>query len=1020
MNRTLSLMCMLILITFSLPLNAQNGKVTGCITDSDGLPVIGASILVKGTTNGIISDLDGNYILENVPMESTLIYSFVGYDTQNIVYKGQSKIDVQLKTSAIALEEVVAIGYEVKKKSVVTGAISSIDSDDLLQSKPANAVNALSGRVSGVNVVTNSGQPGSAPKLVIRGVGTNGNSNPLFVIDGLPMDDMNSVNPNDIESMEVLKDATSAAIYGARAANGVVLITTKKGKKGKTSLAYDGYYGFSTVAKKPTMLNDEQYIMLMKEFADNDDMPLAGGVPTAPTGYNTDWFNEILNTAPVTEHNITANFGSDKGSSLLSLNYLDQNGIIGEDASFYKRFSTRLNSSYSINDFLSVGANVNYAYIENSGVATGINGYNPISYAYNIDPTTPVYDENSNDTFGYGVSPVPYSRMWNPIAFMDEAPKNKNITQQFFGNVYAEITFIKDLVFRTDFGINHRNFRGRMFAPKFFHSAECKEDNSRVEQSTNANSSWQWENTLRYKKSFGEHSTSVLLGTSASRDVYEFMAGTRNKYPNEAMTNENYWYLNAGDVMTSANSGGANPRHSMFSYFARLSYNYAEKYMAEVVVRRDGSSNFGPNNRYATFPGVSLGWNVSNEKFWKIKNFDVFKLRFSWGQNGNERISPFSYTSIIGNNYNYTFGNAITVGSAPNNLVNPDVKWETSEQFNVGADMTFYNGMIRASFDWFKKSTKDLLFQPTVEAIRGNNAAFRNLGNITNQGVEMQMTFNKNWNEINFSISANASYLKNEVVKIGNANGYTDGGSWRTSVNVTRMEEGHAMGYFRLYKNLGIFQNEEQIQNYKSKDGKVIQPDAVPGDFIWQDTNNDGQITDEDRTDCGNPWPKWTFGLNLGADWRGIDMTIFLTGKAGYKVFSDIYRQEAYGRSNLPSFYLDRWRKEGDDNGVPRLSSKDPNGNFGKPSDFYLYDGSHLKISSLEVGYSFPTKLINKLMLNKARIYAAIDNLATFTSYPFMDPEVGNMAGGNILSTGIDYGTYPQARTFRFGLSLNF
>ena len=338
----------------------------------------------------------------------------------------------------------------------------------------------------------------------------------------------------------------------------------------------------------------------------------------------------------------------------------------------------------------------------------------------------------------------------------------------------------------------------------------------------------------------------------------------------------------------------------------------------------------------------------------------------------------------------------------------------------IDADMTFYNGMIRASFDWFKKSTKDLLFQPTVEAIRGNNAAFRNLGNITNQGVEMQMTFNKNWNEINFSISANASYLKNEVVKIGNANGYTDGGSWRTSVNVTRMEEGHAMGYFRLYKNLGIFQNEEQIQNYKSKDGKVIQPDAVPGDFIWQDTNNDGQITDEDRTDCGNPWPKWTFGLNLGADWRGIDMTIFLTGKAGYKVFSDIYRQEAYGRSNLPSFYLDRWRKEGDDNGVPRLSSKDPNGNFGKPSDFYLYDGSHLKISSLEVGYSFPTKLINKLMLNKARIYAAIDNLATFTSYPFMDPEVGNMAGGNILSTGIDYGTYPQARTFRFGLSLNF
>ena len=934
------------------------------------------------------------------------------------MYKGQSTIDVQLKTSAIALDEVVAIGYEVKKKSVVTGAISSIDSDDLLQSKPANAVNALSGRVSGVNVVTNSGQPGSAPKLVIRGVGTNGNSNPLFVIDGLPMDDMNSVNPNDIESMEVLKDATSAAIYGARAANGVVLITTKKGKKGKTSLAYDGYYGFSTVAKKPTMLNDEQYIMLMKEFADNDDMPLAGGVPTAPTGYNTDWFNEILNTAPVTEHNITANFGSDKGSSLLSLNYLDQNGIIGEDASFYKRFSTRLNSSYSINDFLSVGANVNYAYIENSGVATGINGYNPISYAYNIDPTTPVYDENSNDTFGYGVSPVPYSRMWNPIAFMDEAPKNKNITQQFFGNVYAEITFIKDLVFRTDFGINHRNFRGRMFAPKFFHSAQCKEDNSRVEQSTNANSSWQWENTLRYKKSFGEHSTSVLLGTSASRDVYEFMTGTRNKYPNEAMTNENYWYLNAGDVMTSANSGGANPRHSMFSYFARLSYNYAEKYMAEVVVRRDGSSNFGPNNRYATFPGVSLGWNVSNEKFWKIKNFDVFKLRFSWGQNGNEKIGSFGYTTTMTGGNNYSFGvssnGVIHSGTKPTSLANPDLRWETSEQLDFGFDSRFFNNSLSFSFDWFKKDTKDMLMERPIPLYVGSGSPLSNVGTLTNQGIELEVGYKLSVDKVNLSFLANASYVKNEIKNLGNQTGYIDKESLPTLGTVSRNENGYPIGYFFGYKAIGVFQTQEEIDSYISPaTGKPIQPNAAPGDTKFEDLNGDGVISDdnEDRTMIGNPNPDWMVGLTVAADWNGFDLSAFFQGSFGADVFDALRRYEL-AAVNYTSDALERWTGPGTSNSMPRIVLGDTPKNF-RPSTLLVHDASFLRLRNLQVGYTLPAQLTRKAYIQRLRFYASFDNLLTITGYKGMDPEIGS-------TMGIDKGVYPQARVYTFGLNLTF
>ena len=1007
-----------------LSVSAQTGTVTGNITDSEGFPVIGASVVVKGTTNGVISDMDGNYSLSNISNGTVLLFSFVGLESQEVKYNGQSVINIVMKTSSVLLDEVVAIGYEVKKKSVVTGAISSLNSKEMLKARPTNVVNALNGRVSGVNVVTNSGQPGSAPKLVIRGVGTNGNSNPLYVIDGLPMDDMNSVNPNDIESIEILKDATSAAIYGARAANGVVLITTKKGEEGKTSISYDGYYGFSTVQKKPDMLNALEYTQLMKEFAANDGNEVQNGIVTEPNGIDTDWFDELFNTAPITEHNVTATLGSKQGSSLLSVNYLNQDGIVGEDKSSFERVTARLNSSYNINKFIKVGANINYAYTEKIGVATGTNGWNPIQYAYNIEPTVPVYDPDSDDTFGYGTSTTGYGRTWNPLAFMDESAQGTNITQHLYGNIFAEITLYKDLVFKTDFGVNHKNNRSRSYSPIFYHTPDNKSDKNTISQNSHSNSSWQWENTLRYKKEFGDHNISVLLGTSATEGRYEYINASRNNLPNEALTNEWYWYLNAGDVMTSTNSGSANARHAMFSYFSRLSYNYAEKYMAEFVIRRDGSSNFGPKNKYAVFPGFSLGWNISNEKWWNVKNFDSFKLRASWGQNGNERISAFSYTSIIGNVYNYTFGKTPTVhiGSAPNSLVNENVRWETSEQLNIGADMAFFGGMLRGSIDWFKKDTKDLLFQPTLESIRGNQSAYRNMGKISNQGVEFQLTFNKSFGDVNLTASGNVSYLHNEVVKIGNSNGYLDGGLWRETTNITRMQEGYTMGYFRLYKTLGIFQNWDEVNNYKYPDGTLIQPDAQPGDFIWQDTDGKNGITEADRVDCGNPWPKWTFGMNLGAEWKGWDFNIFLTGKADFNVYAAWFRNEGYGRANLPSFYLDRWQKEGDDNGVPRLSIEDPNGNFQKPSDFYLYDASYLKIGSLELGYSFPQKLITKVLLTKARIYAAIDNVATFTSYPFMDPEVGDMRanGNNVLENGIDYGIYPQARTFRFGVSLSF
>ena len=1015
------LLCFLILsIGCSFQVWAQSGNVSGTITDSDGYTVPGANVVVKGTTNGSISDLDGVYNLSNVPLNSVISFSFIGMKTSEVPYTGQSKINVKLRNDAIALDEVVAVGYEVKKKSVVTGAISSLNNEQIMKAKPTNAISALGGRVSGVTLMPASGQPGSVPKLVIRGIGTNGNSNPLYVIDGLPMSDMNSINPSDIASMEILKDATSTAIYGARGANGVVLITTRQGKKGKTELSYDGYFGWSSAQSTMDMMNTKQYSTIIPEFYQNAGQDIPAWFTGLNTSNDTDWVNDILETAPVTEHNVTATLGSEKGSTLLSVGYLDQNGIMGGDKSFFKRYSARMNNIYEINKFIKVGANLNYNYIDRNGVAGGTNGWNPMTYALVMDPTTPSHSTTDNvDTFGYPISPVPFSRMWNPYSFMEVTSNGTNHTQRFYGNAFAEITMLKDLVFKSDIGVNLYNNDTRSFAPKYEHGTNMSTKNT-VTQASNSSSFWQWENTLRYKKSFGKHTGSILLGTTASQEKSEYMNASRNNYAEGTFDKSNYWYLSAGDVATMANASGASPEHNLYSIFGRLSYNYDEKYMAEVVLRRDGSSNFGSNNQYATFPGLSLGWNISREDFWNIKNFDSLKLRASWGQNGNEAISAFSYTSIISNNYKYPLGENQTIytGSAPESLVNPNVKWETSEQLDLGADMMFFGGKLTATVDFYTKTTKDLLMRPTLEMVRGNEAAFFNVGEIRNAGFEMQVGYNEKIGEVDFSASVNASYLKNEVKQMVNDNSFIEGGLWRTTVNITRMETGFPMGYFNLYKTNGIFQNEADVQNYKSSDGTVIQPDAQPGDFKWKDSNDDGLIGPDDRTNCGNPWPKWTMGATFSAAWRGFDLSVFLRGKFDYKLYSAQLRNEGYGRANLPVYYMDRWTNEGMNKGVPRLTMDDKNENFIKPSDFYLYDASFIKIGNIELGYSFPIHWLKSVKIQKARIYFSMDNVATFTDYPYLDPEVGTM--DNLLDTGLDYGMYPQSRATRVGLSLTF
>ncbi|MFR9627298.1 MAG: TonB-dependent receptor [Rikenellaceae bacterium] len=1024
LNSYLSCVLFVVFATTSV---AQAAKVTGTLTDArSGDPMIGASIMVEGTQIGITTGIDGTFTLDDVPAQGNLVFSYMGYKPQTAAITDNKSYSISLAEDLQSLDEVVVVGYEVKKKSVVTGAISSLSSDELNKAKPANAVNALSGRVSGVNVIATSAQPGTSPKLIIRGVGTNGDSNPLYVVDGLQMSNLDNINANDIASMEVLKDATSTAIYGARGANGVVLVTTKKGTKGRTSFTYDGYYGVSNVQTVTDMMNTEEYLYMMNTIYETSGIDIPSSILMTDNGVDTDWMDVIFDPAQVQEHNVSFSTAGDRGASLVSLGYLNQNGIMGGDKSNYQRFTLRTNNDYNINSYLHVGSNLNIAYVKKASMSTGANGWNPIRYAYCMDPMALPYDSVNGDSAGFGITTSNGTQCINPLAFIDAMADANNNAITLNGNVFAEVRPMENLVIRTDIGSNMGYVYNRSYQDPYYHTANFFNEQSTLTNTSSKSFGWQWENTASYKFSIQDHNFSVLAGISALSSDWETFTASRNGVMDEALTNDAYWYLNAGDVDTATNSGYATNTHTMQSYFGRISYNYQEKYMAEVVVRRDGSSNFGPSNKYATFPGLSFGWNIHNEDFWDVNNFNSLKLRLSWGQNGNESIDSFSYTSIINSDTNYTLGDTSSVvnGSTPDSLVNEDVKWETSEQLNIGVDMSFFDGKLSGSIDWFKKTTKDLLMQPTISGVYGNAAPYYNVGQISNSGIELMASYRNNVGKLNYNVSFNATYLNNNVDKVGNENGYIDGGYWLNKMNVTRMEEGHAMGYFRLYETDGIFNTQEEIDNYVGANGEKIQPDAVPGDFKWVDYNGDGQITDDDRHDMGNPWAKWTLGANISLDYKGFDFTMNITAKTNFKVMASNTRLEDYGSVNLPTFYLDHWSETNTDTNIPRLvtNSYDTNGNYSLPSDFYLYDGDYLSINLMEVGYSIPKRLINKAKIANLRVYVACDNVAKFDRYPFMSTEISDMAtyGQDILETGIDYGVYPVARTVRFGANIAF
>ena len=1064
------LLSVLFLLSFTLAsVYAQDIQVKGTVVSgTDDFPLPGVSVVVKGTTKGVITDIDGNFVI-SVPSNAVLSFTYIGFKSQEVPVEGKTTLNVVLNEDTETLEEVVVVGYGVQKKSVVTASIAKVSADDLENKAPVRMDNALKGLAAGVDVTSSSGQPGASPRVRIRGIGTINNSDPLYIVDGMPISGgLDFVNPNDIESIEVLKDAASGAIYGARAANGVILVTTKKGKLGKTSINYNFSYGWQSAWKRRDVTSATDYAILQNEkymnggqaplYADPYNLTDING--NSVTGFGTDWQDAVFNDgAPVVNHDVTISGATEKVNYYLSLGYYSQEGIVGGNygQSNYDRLTIRSNTSYNLIDatkersFLNkLDLSVNMAYMrthstgvsENSefgsilGSALYLSPILPITvsgaaadelvnYYETADPNNPskILYELPRDPNG-NIYTVPgyfgsYNEMNNPLAMMTLNPQ-KNYSHKFVPKFSIDLQLWDNLKYHFSYSAD-MSFWGYDGATvsKFYLSGNNNASHTSATANRQKNVTWQIENTLTYDKTFGKHTIGVVLGQSALKYKGDQLGGSRWNLVNPLKPSIDYATGNVVDGTAQFSVYGAPfVEHTMASMFGRLSYNYDERYMVQATVRRDGSSRFGPNNKYGIFPSFSAGWNVMNEAFMEGTRdwLSNLKVRFSWGKNGNDNIADFGYTSLTAMGNNVLFGkDAIKWnGSKASRLSNPDLKWEESEQTDIGIDLGFFNGALTASIDYYIKKTNGMIIEMPIPSYVGETKPLGNVGDMENKGVEFELGYKWNIGDAHFSVKGNATYLKNTLKNLGNDTGYIDlDGIQGLSGGGTRGSNGQPFPYFFGYKTAGVFQNVAEVQAYTNKDGDLIMPDAVPGDVRFVDVNGDGQITADDRTNIGNGTPDWTYGLNLNADWKGFDFNIFFQGVAGNEVFDGTFRSDVTS-GNYPSWMLGRWTGEGTSNKYPRLALGDDT-NW-QVSDLYVCDGSYFRLKNITVGYTLPQNLTRKVCIERLRIYFQAENLATWTKYWGFDPEISSGA----TSLGVDRGVYPQARTFTIGANISF
>ena len=1031
---------------------------SGTVTDENGDPIIGASVIESGNAkNGTVTDIDGHFTID-VAEGRNLVISYIGYETQTV--PARRNMTVVLKEDHQMLSDVVVIGYGVQKKSVVTASIAKVAAEDLEGKSPVRVDNALKGLAAGVNVTSSSGQPGAAPKVRIRGAGTINDSDPLYIVDGMPMGQggIDYLNPNDIESIEVLKDAASGAIYGSRAANGVILVTTKKGKKGKANISYNFSQGWQSSWRKRDVTSATDYAILQNEmyvnggsaplYADPYHLTDANGDPIK--GFGTDWQDLVFNdNAPVQNHDVSVSGATDKLNYFLSMGYYTQEGIVGGNygKSNYNRMSLRSNNIYNVYDMsdernflnkLDITVNLSYSRIKATGISENSEWGTILGSALYMSPLLPVtlkgdiaqrqidnyasYDllrDANGDPYTIPNYLGSYQEMNNPVAML-AVPETKNWTHKFVPQFVFDLQLWDNLKYHFNYSADLA-FWGSDGAVRslYYLSGNNKQEHTSASASKYQSTTWQLENTLTYDKTFGDHSFAVVLGQSAMKSKGDYLSGNRWNLVNPDKPSINYATGDVVDGIAQFGVAGAPwAEHTLSSLFARLSYNYAERYMLQATVRRDGSSRFGTNNRYATFPSVSLGWNLRNEPFMdgKASWLSTAKLRASWGKNGNESIGDFRYTVLTAMGNNVLLGKDALkyIGSKANGLANPDLKWEESEQTDIGIDLGFLNNALTFTADYYIKKTNGMLLTQPIPSYVGETKPIGNVGDMENSGFEFELGYKFHIADARFAIKGNATYLHNELKNLGNDTGYLDYDSVQgISGGGTRAMNGEPFPFFFGYKTDGIFQTMDEVNAYTNSTGGLIQPDARPGFVRFVDVNGDGAITPDDRTNIGNGTPTWTFGLNFNAEWKGFDFNLFLQGVSGADVLDGTYRSDVYS-GNYPTWMLDRWTGPGTSNKYPMLMLGD-DVNW-RMSDLYIHDASYCRIKNISLGYTLPQTLTKKFFVERLRFFVMAENLATWTKYWGFDPEISS--GGTSL--GVDRGIYPQARTYTIGFNITF
>ncbi|WP_297100405.1 TonB-dependent receptor [Draconibacterium sp.] len=979
----------------------QNEKtVKGTVTDSRGEPLPGVTVVLKGTTKGTTTDFDGNYSLSNIPADGILVFSFVGMQDVEESIQNKSELNVTMLEKTIGLEEVVAIGYGSQKKKDLTGSVVSVSTDDLKSLPLASVGEAMQGKAAGVQIIS-SGTPGNDPTFRIRGIGTINNNDPLLVIDGVPTQSgLNQLNMDDVESIQVLKDASATAIYGSRGANGVVIITTKSGKSGKGVISFNAYYGMQEATNMVDMLNASEFASLHNEMMANagQNQNPAYSNP-ASLGEGTDWLGAMFSTAPIQNYSISYSGGNEKSNYYVSGNYFDQEGIVNNTG--FERYTLKFNSDNQILDKVKFGNNITLNHDKK------YSGDYSIIDAMRALPTQEIYNQDGTYAGPVGI-PMWYGDVVNPIG-RSEIIENTTLGYNLMGSVYGEVEILKGLVFKSLAGIKANFWESRSWSPKYDWQPTPQEQ-SYLGEGWNRSITWNWDNTLTYKTTIDEkHKLTLLAGTSAQENKFKYMTGSIQEFASD-LTQQ----LDNG--LTQKNIGGNTNEWSLMSYMGRVNYSFADKYLLTGTVRYDGSSRFGQNNKWGLFPSGSAAWRISEEDFFEnIEFVDDLKLRAGYGVTGNQEIGNYSFASAL-NTIKYNLNDNLVNAVVPIVMPNPNVQWESQKQANIGFDATILDQRLNITFDAYIKNTEDMLVPASIPITTGYSDIYVpsiNAGEIENKGIELSITSHNLKGDFTWDTDFNISVNRNEVKSLNDTIPMARG-SVGFNQSIARLEVGQPMDVFYGFVTDGIFQNQQEVDEHALQvPGDDPYSRTSAGDIRYLDLNSDGIIDDNDRTYIGNPNPDFIFALNNTFTYKGFDLTVFLQGVYGNDIYNanKIWSEGMAVAQNQTIGALDRWTAEGTSTTVPRAVFNDPNKNI-RPSDRFVEDGSYLRVKNITFGYTLPASIIQKAKMSSARIYVSGTNLFTFTDYSGFDPEVG--------VNGIDLNTYPVTKTYSLGVNISF